>query len=102
MPVDEVLKASLSFFVVGGFLAVVGKAMEEAIGPSREGWRGFWHRTRTIHPIAVGILLGFSGLPVPELLGETRIAAVLWFGLAGGLSAFIYEIWRGALERRAK
>lgn len=102
MSIEQVLEVCLPLLVIGGFLAAVGKAIEEVIGESQHRAAQLWHRTRALHPIAVGMLLGYSELPIPESMGDGRAAHLIWYGLAGGLSTLIYELWRFALERKAE
>ena len=102
MTIDEIVSTALPMLVVGGVLAAVGQGIAHALGESREGWRGVWHRTRALHPIAAGLALGLSSLPVPEAMGDGLTGRMLWFALAGALAVPIYEVWRVALARRAQ
>lgn len=102
MTLEQVFWDSVSLLVVGGVLAGTGQAISKALGPSKEGWRGLWWRTRTLHPIAVGLLLGFSELPVPEAMGTSRLAGVFWYGLAGALAAPIFEYWNWLIRRKTQ
>lgn len=102
MSTDDLLAISIPLAAVGALLAAVGQAIGEALGPSREGWRGTWHRTRALHPILVGAVLGLSDMPVPEAMGAGLTARLVWYGLAGALAIPIYEWLRRSLDRRAR
>jgi len=93
----------LSFLAVGCFLAIVGEVIARGVGPSRSGWRRFYHRTILAHPILVGALFGFADdLPVPVGMGTGLAGRLIWFALAGGLSAAIYKGVRAYIAAKTK
>lgn len=102
MTFDELLMISIPWVMVGSFLAAVGHAIGATIGESDEGLVGLWWRTRALHPIAVGMVLGLSDLPIPEAMGEGLLARLIWYGTAGGLAVPIYELVKRSLDRRAR
>lgn len=102
MTFEEMVWVALPLFAVGGLLAGIGKAIAESIGDSQHRYAVLWRRTRTLHPIVVGMALGLiRGLPLPPAMGESDAARLIWYGLAGALSALIYEVWQGLLKRKA-
>lgn len=68
----------------------LGVASVRVVGPSRLGWRGWFHRTKTIHPVSVGVLIGLApGIPVTDPF-HTLAGRVLYFAGAGVLSTWVY------------
>lgn len=102
MTVEQILDVSIPLAMVGVLLAGVGQAIGTVIGDSQHRAALLWQRTRALHPIAVGMLLGLSSLPVPEPMGDGLMGRLVWYGSAGVLSALIYEWVRAVLEKRAK
>jgi H+/Cl- antiporter ClcA len=92
----------LSFLAAGCLLAIVGEVAVRMVGPARRGWRRIYHQTILAHPILAGALLAFLDLPVPEGMGTGLSGRVIWFALAGGLSAVIYKGVRVFIASRAK
>jgi hypothetical protein len=72
----------------------LGIASVRVVGPSRLGWRGWFHRTKTLHPVSVGVLIGLApGIPVTEPF-HTLSGRVLYFAGAGVLSTWVYATAR--------
>lgn len=94
----------LSGVVVAVLLAALGTGATEHVfgeeGPQpTEGWRETWRRTMWLHPILGGCLLGFLGLPAPEVLGDGSAGAVVWYAAAGALAYPVHGWLRHLLER---
>lgn len=101
MSFDDLIATSVPLVAVGALLAAVGQGIALAIGDSREGWRGVWHRTRALHPIGAGLALGLTSLPVPEAMGDGLTGRFVWYGLAGAFAVPCYEIARKAFDKRS-
>ena len=78
-----------SFLVVSGVLGAIGHGLQNAVFhklPKAEaiGWRHVYYRTLWVHPILAGMVIGtIEGMPCPDFMGQTELARVLWYGLAG-------------------
>lgn len=97
---EELFLFPIPLIAVGALLAAIGQGVGLMVGPCKTGWRGWWHRTRALHPIAVGILLGYTSLPVPESMGPGLTGRMVWYGMAGGLAVPLYEMVRRTIEKR--
>lgn len=82
------------FFAVAVILYIVGNQIKKYAPSAKTSkfWMVYW-ATLPIHPLVVGIILGFFGLPVPatvQALGEG--AAELYYGFAGILSPYLHDV----------
>lgn len=94
----------LSFVIAAVLLAALGQGINAQVfgeaGPHpTTGWREAWRRTMWMHPIVGGALLGFIDLPAPEVWGDGRVGAVVWYAAAGALALPIYGWVRRLFEK---
>jgi len=100
MTIEEILFLFLPMIAVSTLLAIVGKIIASYVGKSRKGWRGTWHKTRALHPLLTGFAFGFLDLPVPEQMGHSLSARLIWYSIAGGLAVPIYEMVLSRIKKK--
>lgn len=95
-----------SFLAVGALLGIIGSRINKMVFRGKPktqavGWRRLWYRTVWLHPIVAGALLALvaPSLPAPLFMGDGRIGAMVWFGLAGGESHLIVRMIDAAFKR---
>lgn len=97
-----------SFIVVAGVLGAIGHRVQIAVfgelpKASAVGWRKTFYRTLWVHPLLAGLLIGlFHVLPVPEFMGGSLAASVLWYILAGSQSHTVIRWIDSEVKSRIK
>jgi len=104
--VDLVMKhwAFLAAVVVFG---LVGTVMNKRVFTDAQArmkrssqWIWWWGRkTLPLHPVVTGLALGFFW-KMPEPGVDTVVEQCGYFGMAGAVSVFAYEVVKGLLKKR--
>lgn len=86
---DEAV-AMLVAAVVLGYIGSWMVPMVQRMPQTR--WTRIYLETAWLHPILAGALLGLSpSLPVPEAMGDSWEASILWYAIAGVISLPVYR-----------
>jgi hypothetical protein len=93
-----VLTMNWSFLAVALILGLTGEVIKAVvIGDDKEeakkvAWKALFIKTLPIHPVIVGGLLGLVLVSLlPEFVGITTIASILYYALAGLFSSWVYN-----------
>lgn len=109
--IDSILGLLLRPFVAWTLLAsIIGQVVKtQVFTRARAHWAGsriqwFWwwgRKTMPLHPMAIGMVIGWMwpGEVEPGYIGGT-VQAALYFGLAGGLSVWAFEVLKGLAKKR--
>lgn len=83
------------FFAATFIFATAGQVMKQIFTKERaEESKFFWlmRATMPLHPVLAGIALGLSGVFPPEEGIQTRPHQALYFGAAGVLSSYAFDL----------
>lgn len=93
-----VLTMNWSFLAVALILGLTGEVIKAVvIGDDKDAakkiaWKALFIKTLPIHPVIVGGLLGFVLVSLlPEFVGITTVASILYYALAGLFSSWVYN-----------
>ena len=108
--VNAVLEILLRPFVAWIILAaIVGQVVKTQIMTRKRAhtkgkfqWFWWWGRkTLPLHPVVIGIVIGLAWPGTIEAGYEGgTIQAALYFGLAGGLSVWAFEVLKGLAKKK--